>query len=212
MANKFVCTLLLLIAATGAQADGIVGGTASSISAHPYLVSLQLDDGTIVCGGALINSKTVYTAASCVTDYDVSAIVVGVNNGAQTVKIESYIFDDNAIGILKLAEAVTVSTYLGLANSLPSSGVLISWDANNSVAEVSETITSATKCVTQGYKYEDGDLSNSEFCGLAANEACDELAGSPLVADNNLVGVVSWGYGCANKDSPAVYSKVASVL
>ncbi|XP_017469628.1 PREDICTED: trypsin theta-like [Rhagoletis zephyria] len=216
MANKFICTLLLLVAATGAQADGIVGGTAASISAHPYLVSLQLADGTIVCGGALINSKIVVTAASCLTNYDVSAFVVGVNNGAQTVKIDSSTFDgaydietnENDIAIVKLAEAVTVSTYLGLANSLPSSGLLIGWDANNSVVEVSETITSAKVCVTQGYKYEDGDLFDSQFCGLAANEACGGLPGSPLVADNKLVGVVSWGYGCGNKGSPAIYSDV----
>ncbi|XP_017483481.1 PREDICTED: trypsin theta-like [Rhagoletis zephyria] len=216
MANKFVCTLLLLIAATGAQADGIVGGTASSISAHPYLVSLQLADGTIVCGGALINSKVVVTAASCLANYDVSQFVVGVNNGAQTVKISRSNFykqydietNENDIGIVKLAEAVSVSSYLALGSSLPSSGVLVGWDANNAVVEAIETITSAKKCVTQGYKYEDGDLFNSQFCGRAANDACGELPGSPLVADNKLLGVVSWGYGCANKDNPAIYSNI----
>ncbi|XP_036344852.1 trypsin theta-like [Rhagoletis pomonella] len=217
MANKFVCTLLLLVAATGAQADGTVGGTASSISAHPYLVSLQLADGTIVCGGALINSKTVVTAAYCLANYDVSAFVVGVNNGAQTIKIAKSRYDsaydietnENDIGIVKLAEAANVSSFLALASSLPSSGVLVSFDESNAVVQASETITSAKVCVTQGYKYEDGDLYNSQFCGLAANEACGELPGSPLVADNKLLGVVSWGYGCGNKGSPAIYSNVS---
>ncbi|XP_017469615.1 PREDICTED: trypsin-like [Rhagoletis zephyria] len=116
--------------------------------------------------------------------------------------------NENDIAIVKLAEAASVSSYLGLASSLPSSGVLVSWDESNAVVQVSETITSAKVCVTQGYKYEDGDLYNSQFCGLAANEACGELPGSPLVADNKLLGVVSWGYGCGNKDSPAVYSNI----
>ncbi|XP_036344853.1 trypsin theta-like [Rhagoletis pomonella] len=216
MANKFVCTLLLLIAAIGAQADGIVGGTPSSISAHPYLASLQLADGTIVCGGALINSKTVVTAASCLANYDVSQFVVGINNGAQTIKIAKSTFNrqydietnENDIAIVKLAEAAIVSSYLALASSLPSKGLLVGWDKNNAVVQASETIISARKCVTEGYKYEAGDLFNSQFCGLAENEACGQLPGSPLVADNRLLGVVSWGYGCANKDSPAIYSNV----
>lgn len=36
-------------------------------------------------------------------------------------------------------------------------------------------------------------------------------SGGPLVARNKLVGVVSWGYGCAKAGFPGVYSKVSSV-
>jgi trypsin len=36
-------------------------------------------------------------------------------------------------------------------------------------------------------------------------------SGGPLVANKKLVGVVSFGYGCAVPNYPGVYSRVASV-
>jgi trypsin len=50
------------------------------------------------------------------------------------------------------------------------------------------------------------------FCAGCKNKLCDSCqgdSGGPLFANRKLMGVVSWGYGCAMKDFPGVYTKVA---
>jgi trypsin len=42
-------------------------------------------------------------------------------------------------------------------------------------------------------------------------DACQGDSGGPLVAGSQLVGIVSWGVGCAEADYPGVYSNIANL-
>ncbi|XP_011180888.1 trypsin [Zeugodacus cucurbitae] len=224
MLSSLVCQLLLLITAyaTNTYAAGIEGGTPTTIKARPYVVSIQGTDGTRTCVGALISSNTVVTAARCLAFFDSSKLVVAVNDGGQVVKIAAKTFDirfdpitnENDVAVLKLAQSVKAGT-VKLASSLPktgTNGVVTGWDAKNKLVDMPVSVINRKDCISGKFKYSGDEVLKSMVCGLAKNnKACGAIGGSPLVANNQLVGLISWGNGCGNKGNPAVYTDIPSV-
>ena len=43
-------------------------------------------------------------------------------------------------------------------------------------------------------------------------DSCQADTGGPVVCNDELQGLVSWGYGCARRDAPGVYTKVCSFI
>jgi len=43
-------------------------------------------------------------------------------------------------------------------------------------------------------------------------DACNGDSGGPLVVDGYVVGIVSWGFGCAFANYPGVYASVPNLL
>lgn len=56
------------------------------------------------------------------------------------------------------------------------------------------------------------DISEGMLCAVGNNpprDACQGDSGGPLVTQGTLVGIVSWGEGCANVTYPGVYTRVS---
>ncbi|XP_068630989.1 trypsin-1-like [Battus philenor] len=56
------------------------------------------------------------------------------------------------------------------------------------------------------------DVTNSMLCANAQDplrDACQGDSGGPLVVNNTLIGIVSWGEGCADPNYPGVYTRVS---
>ena len=68
-------------------------------------------------------------------------------------------------------------------------------------------------CVSTPYEYDSGDITNNMMCAAEpGKDTCQGDSGGPLYdSDNNvLVGVVSWGEGCADEEYPGVYARVSA--
>lgn len=135
---------------------------------------------------------------------------------------------DFDVAIWKLSTSVPTSGTVGYV-SLPASGsdpaagstvTTAGWGTLSSggssptvLYKVSVPIVSRTSCRAS---YGTSAITNNMICaGLTAGgkDSCQGDSGGPLVdSSKTLVGLVSWGQGCAQANYPGVYSRVGSLL
>jgi len=224
----------------------IVGGQPASKNEYPWQVALvRTGRSSPFCGGTLISSNTVLTAAHCKTSTSSFSVVVGEHDvtrsdGEQKISPSQWINhpnynsngNDNDFAIVRLSRDVTFSNtvmpaclpdstknYDNVVATVTGWGTLSSGGSQPSVLyEVDVNTKSNAQCTSSSTAYSAPDITSNMICASnPGKDSCQGDSGGPLVTKENnryysLIGVVSWGYGCAQSNAPGVYSRVTQQM
>ncbi|XP_054738821.1 trypsin beta-like [Anastrepha obliqua] len=220
------------------QLDGrIVGGAATTISSVPWQISLQRS-GSHSCGGSIYSSTIIITAAHCLQGVSTSILKIRAgssywNSGGVLLQVSAYSNHEgyssstmqNDIAVIRLASSLSFSSTIkaiGLADTAPADGAAAAvsgWGTTVSgsaalptqLRYVNVSVVSLANCSSSSYGYGNAVTETMICAYTAGKDSCQGDSGGPMVSGGVLVGVVSWGYGCAYANYPGVYSDVAAL-
>ncbi|KAF9418623.1 hypothetical protein HW555_004589 [Spodoptera exigua] len=206
-ANKFTCGGTLLTRRHVLSAAHCFVSSNNAVL-NPNLFTIRVGSTFLYSGG---------------TTHQVSAIVVHENYGSPV--------RNNDIAVLLLRTAVTLSSSV-ISAKIPMQGasvpdnatvIAVGWgktdfaDISSVLNEVSVRKINLSICqfnylrlqATNGIPY---PVTNNMVCAgiLGVGDACQGDSGGPLLYGDVVVGVTSWGAGCALADYPGVYARVSS--
>lgn len=217
------------------QPTPIVGGQSAQLADYPWAVYIADSHGFQFCGGAIAGPDKIVTAAHCVQNQPPRSlqVVAGKENKQSpggTVATVTTIWshpqyrpgDQNAdIAVLTLdrrlpEQAVPLASEQDGLDRPGTTATVLGWGALVEGGTASGTLHKANLPVAAdqdcakayGVRYN----AQTMLCvGLPQGgvDSCQGDSGGPLVADGKLIGVVSWGNGCARPGNPGVYTRVS---
>tara|TARA_Y100001937_G_scaffold71236_1_gene96948 strand:+ start:461 stop:1798 length:1338 start_codon:yes stop_codon:yes gene_type:complete len=193
------------------------------------------------CGGSLVREDWVVTAAHCVqgTSPNSIEVVIGLHNvngttGQQTRNVSEIIIHpqysgnslNNDYALLRLSSPITDFEPIKLCTDTahdeePVMSTTMGWGAIYSGGPSSSVLLEVDVPIDDSCgNYSNSDITNNMVCagdGNGGEDSCQGDSGGPLIMTNSdgeyeLIGIVSWGYGCAEAQYPGVYSKIHSRL
>ncbi|XP_076394333.1 transmembrane protease serine 9 [Megachile rotundata] len=235
---KVLCVSLLLCLVASAFGDldsRIVGGREAPSGKFPYQVSLR-QNGRHFCGGSIISSRYILTAAHCVqglSNLKAITVVAGstqLNSGGVSYGVEKAVYHNgfsqrtlvNDVAVIRVDRNIAFNNLIkpiSLASGSNSydgaSCVLSGWgtlkaggNVPNNLQYINLNVLSVAQC-----KQTHSNVGNSHICTFTkyGEGACNGDSGGPLVVNNVQVGVVSFGIPCG-VGKPDVYTRVSSFI
>ncbi|KAJ6624465.1 Trypsin-2 [Pseudolycoriella hygida] len=214
----------------------IVNGNLTTIEKFPWIVSLRYY-GSHRCGGSIVTTKRIVTASHCTVNINPNTLSIragsaDTDDGGEIVAVTQYVnhelFNskilDNDISVVYIERELVMGPAISVIE-LPMQDAEI---AEGVVATVAGWGDMCENCTSISHlQYVDLPVLTNENCnsmyidrittgmlcaGFAegGRDACQGDSGGPLTVGNVLVGVVSWGDGCARPNSPGVFTRVAT--
>jgi len=224
------------------RAEEIVGGTAAALGEFPYIVSLSKSGSHFCGGVLIAANKVVTAAHCSVgqtaSSVKVRAGTLRWASGGTQVGVSSIVVNpsyvssttNNDVAVWHLSTSIPASSTIGYA-TLPAQGsdpatgtntITAGWGTLNensstlpaTLNKVTVPIISRASCQAS---YGTSAVTTNMICaGFAAGgkDSCSGDSGGPIVDASTgiLVGLVSWGQGCAEAGFPGVYTRVGNFV
>ena len=217
----------------------IVGGRRALEGEFPYQVGLTAGDrGLVFCGGSIIGTSWIVTAAHCITDGNGPHVatsrlraIAGTTNhmtrGGEVINIDRAIVHElynantnvNDIALLKTRNPITRGRAISLpgrGSNFSGTGVVSGWGTTTEGGRRSYDLLAANLDILPDascYRTYRSRFRVPEMLCAGAMEGgrdtCQGDSGGPLAQSGTLVGITSFGRGCARRMSPGVYTRVS---
>lgn len=195
--------------------------------------------GSHRCGASIISSKFALSAAHCTDEIIVSEVALRYNtlthnSGGSLVRLVAvtnhpeYIIGELQfdVCVLELAEEIIFgigiqpidlpeqgqSTESGLISTISGWGYTVEDGGKLSdyLQVVSVPVVDQELCNKLLFGMITDDMICAGVVETGGKDACQGDSGGPMVVDKQLVGVVSFGNGCARPGFPGVYSRISA--
>ncbi|CAG9822919.1 unnamed protein product [Phaedon cochleariae] len=218
----------------------IIGGHDANITDYPWQISLQHRQSHFCGGFLISEKWVVTAAHCFIEGYsDIENLLVRAGSsdwsrGGKLHFLNRYITHpqfnistaDYDIALLELDPPLILNQSTRPAR-LPEAGQVIpdnaqltitGWGATYAadyvVYDLQEvTVPTVNRNVCQSALAND-TITNNMFCagliGVGGKDSCDGDSGGPAMINGQVVGIVSWGYSCADPRYPGVYARVSA--
>lgn len=205
----------------------IIGGNIAKEGQFPYQASIRLKDKH-QCGGSIFNEKYILTAAHCLfgfnkTDFSVTVGSIYLSKGYSTHNVTKIILHPryhplrmtNDIALMEVENGFTYNEVIQpikLGPEIPDNanikGVAVGWGTDSTVLHYLN-VTTATwfECAVNYVELSNYD---AHICtkSLMPKGLCLGDSGGPLIVNNQIIGIVSFGKGCAER-FPSVFTRIS---